>query len=224
MKLQVDFVSQQENNILNDCGPACLAMLTGAPIEKVYQVAGLDPGRMMHMQLLLNTLRAFRIPREHVRPLHLPDARRWLANGNPIVALINYGRLPRPLRATDYAGNHYVVIVGYEPGGAFFVHDPLWPGEAGAFRRWPDVALGEAWANPIDALPFQGIVVQRPFPVLEANTSDVLPFVVDAAGQQATVYLHQLLHAMGIEPGPLEERMGHALAWVTVQKASARNH
>jgi hypothetical protein len=33
------------------------------------------------------------------------------------------------------------------------------------------------------------------------------------------VYLHQLLAAMGIEPGPLDERVGHALAWVTVRRA-----
>ena len=223
MKLNIDFVSQQqgpgERPILNDCGPACLAALTSLPLEKIYQAASLKPGDMMHMSQMLDTLTALRVPREHIRPLHLPDARRWLANGNPIVALVNYGRLPRQLRATDYAGNHYVILTGYEPDGSFWVHDPLWPGEAGAYRRWPDAQLGEAWANPIKAGGLQGIVVQRPFPVLEATTADVLPLVVDESNRQATVYLHQLLAAMGIEPGPLDERVGHALAWVTVRRA-----
>ncbi|MCB0043824.1 MAG: C39 family peptidase [Caldilineaceae bacterium] len=227
MKLNVNFVSQQqgpgERQIANDCGPACLSAITGAPIEKIYQVSGLEPGKTMHMQLMLNTLRAFRIPREHIRPLHLPDARRWLANGNPIVALINYGRLPRSIRATDYAGNHFVILVGYEPDGAFWVHDPLWPGQEDAYRRWTDAQLGEAWANPIEAGGLQGIVIQRPFPVLEATTADVLPLVVDVAGQQATVYLHQLLGAMEIEPGPLAERQGHALARIQVWKAATKN-
>ena len=226
MKLNVDFVSQQqepgERQIKNDCGPACLSALTGMPLEKIYQVAGLKPGDMMHMQTMLDTLTALRVKREHIRPLHLPDARRWLANGNPIVALVNYGRLPHDLRATDYAGNHYVILVGYEPDGSFWVHDPLWPGGVGAYRRWPDAALGEAWANPIKAGALQGIVVQRPFPVLEATTADVLPLVVDESNRQATVYLHQLLAAMGIEPGPMAERVDHALAWVTVRRAAEK--
>ena len=140
---------------------------------------------MMHMTQMLDTLTALRVPREHVRPLHLPDARRWLANGNPVVALINYGRLPRSIRATDYAGNHYVILVGYEPDGAFWVHDPLWPGQEGAYQRWTDAQLGEAWADPIAAMPLQGIVVQRRFRS-RATTADV-PLVVDVAGQQAAV-------------------------------------
>jgi len=226
MKLNVDFVSQQqepgERQIKNDCGPACLSALTGMPLEKIYQVAGLKPGDMMHMQTMLDTLTALRVKREHIRPLHLPDARRWLANGNPIVALVNYGRLPHDLRATDYAGNHYVILVGYEPDGSFWVHDPLWPGGVGAYRRWPDAALGEAWVNPIKAGGLQGIVIQRPFPVLEATTADVLPLVVDESNRQATVYLHQLLAAMGIEPGPMAERVDHALAWVTVRRAAEK--
>lgn len=205
---------------MNDCGPACVAMLTGAPIAKIYQVSGLASGQMMHMQTMLSLLRAFRVPREHVRPLHLPDARRWLANGNPIVALINYGRLPRQLRATDYDKNHYVVLVGYEPSGSFLVHDPLWPDQQGAFRRWPDVALGEAWANPIEALPLQGIVAQRPFPVLEVSASDVRPLVVDAAEARAAALLEQLLVAMGIEPGPLAERVERALARVAAWQSA----
>lgn len=224
MKLDVDFVSQQQEPgqrpILNDCGPACVSAVTGLPIEKIYQAASLKPGDMMHMSQMLDALAALRVPREHVRPLHLPDARRWLANGNPIIALIGYGRLPRELRAADYAGNHYVILTGYEPDGSFWVHDPLWPGGVGAYRRWPDAALGEAWANPARAMPLQGIVIQRPFPVLEATTADVLPLVVDAAGQQATVYLHQLLAAMEIEPGPLAERVDHALARISVWRAA----
>ncbi len=224
MKLDVKFVSQQqepgERNILNDCGPACLSALTGMPLEKIYQVAGLKPGKPMHMQTMLDTLTALRVKREHIRPLHLPDARRWLANGNPIIALINYGRLPHELRATDYAGNHYVILVGYEPGGSFWVHDPLWQGGAGAYRRWTDASLGEAWANPIKAGPLQGIVVQRPFPVLEVDAADVLPLVVDAAEGQARNYLQQLLGAMAIEPGPLAERVDHALARVAVWRAA----
>lgn len=225
MKLNIPIVSQQqkpgERQITNDCGPACLSALTGMPLEKIYQVASLKPGDMMHMSQMLDTLIALRVPREHIRPLHLPDARRWLANGNPIIALIGYGRLPHELRATDYTGNHYVILTGYEPDGSFWVHDPLWPGGAGAYRRWPDTALGEAWANPIKAGPLQGIVAQRPFPVLEADAADMLPLVVDESNRQAAVYLHQLLAAMGIEPGPIGERVGHALARVQMWRASS---
>lgn len=220
MKLEIDFVSQHGNAYRNDCGPACLSALTGRPLEKIYQAAKLKPGDMMHMSQMLDTLMALRVPREHIRPLHLPDARRWLANGNPIIALINYGRLPRQLRATDYDKNHYVVLVGYEPDGSFLVHDPLWPDQQGAFRRWPDVALGEAWTNPIEALPLQGIVVQRPFPVLEATVADVLPLVADAAEGQALNHLQRLLDAMGIEPGPMAERVDRAMARVVMWQSA----
>lgn len=224
MKLDVNFVSQQqepgERPILNDCGPACLSALTGLPLEKIYQAAKLKPGDMMHMTQMLDTLTALRVKREHIRPLHLPDARRWLANGNPIIALINYGRLPHELRATDYAGNHYVILTGYEPDGSFWVHDPLWQGGAGAYRRWPDTVLGEAWANPIKAGPLQGIVVYgaagRPFSVLEATTADMLPLVVDEAEGQARNHLQQLLDAMAIEPGPLAQRVDQALARIAM--------
>lgn len=99
-----------------------------------------------------------------------------------------------------------------------WVHDPLWQGGAGAYRRWPDTALGEAWANPIKAGPMQGIVVYgaagRPFPVLEADAADMLPLVVDAAEGQARNHLQQLLDAMGIEPGPLAQRVDQALSQI----------
>lgn len=220
MKLLIDFQTQQGNAVRNDCGFACVAMAAGVPLAMVLERIPPAP-QGMYILDVMDGLRLLGVANEYVHPLHLPDARRWLANGNPIVALVGYGRLPQQLRATAYSGNHYVVIVGYEPDGGFLVHDPLWPDERGAFRIWPDAVLGEAWANPVNALPLQGVVVKNVFEVAEVAMGDVLPLVRDEAARNAVAYLEQLLGAMDVRPGPLAERVEHALAWVEMKKGRA---
>jgi hypothetical protein len=221
MKLQIPFVTQQQNRHRNDCGAACVAMLCGVTIERVLAVAKQPQDAPMHLSGIMTALAAYRAPREYVEAVTLPAVRRWLANGNPVIALVGYGRLPAAQRAIDYHRNHYVVIVGYLPDGSFLIHDPLWPDERGAYRVWSEAELGDAWGNPVYAKPWQGIAIRRPYTILEATASDVLPLVVEVAEQRAGVYLDKLLNAMDIAPGRLEERVGHALARIVVWRAAA---
>ena len=219
MKLDINFISQQGNSYRNDCGPACVAMVTGAPISKVLAAANHPLNKQMHIQDIMRALLGFRLKREFVRPLHLPDARRWLANGNPIVALIGYGRLPAAERARDYDGNHYVLVVGYTADGGFFVHDPLWPDQAGAYRRWEDAVLGEAWANPVEALPLQGVVVQQPFAIAQPEMGELGLAVTTALNHGVAMgYLEQIYQALDVAPGRLDGRQANALTKIAQLK------
>ncbi len=166
MKLQIDFVSQQGNQHRNDCGAACVAMLTGSSIDDVLLVANQPPNKPLHVRDIMAVLRAYRLPSEYVRPLHLPDLRGWLDNGNPVIALVGYGELPPDQRATDFDGAHWVLVVGHQEE-TYLVHDPLWPGQAGAYRCWKESVLGAAMLWPGNNMPLQGVVVKRPFVVTE---------------------------------------------------------
>lgn len=77
MKLEIDFVTQQGNRHLNDCGAACVAMVTHSTIDDVLLVANRPKDAPLHLGTIMTVLRAYRLPHEHVRPLHLPDARCW---------------------------------------------------------------------------------------------------------------------------------------------------
>lgn len=229
MKLQINFVSQQNNTIRNDCGAAAVAMCAsnaGAAVttDDVLRAIEQPKDKALHFQDMYQALRAFGLRFEYVRPLHLPDLRRWLANGNPVIALVGYGQLPPEHKAQrNFDGAHFVLVVGYTPD-AFLVHDPLWPDARGAYREWSVEVMGTAllrpgWGNQ----PLQGIVVQRPFPIIEPEMAE-LGLAVSAAlsSAVATSYLEKLLDAMAIEPGPLDERVGHALARITVWQAAGR--
>lgn len=45
MRLDIPFVSQHGNSYRNDCGPAVVSMVTGAPIGKVLAYAELEARR-----------------------------------------------------------------------------------------------------------------------------------------------------------------------------------
>lgn len=223
MKLQIDFVTQQNNNIANDCGAACVAMLVGASIEKVLAAINHQPGKPLHVAQLIQALAAYRLPHDHTTLLHLPLIRESLARGWPVIALVNYGALADGLKAADYNGNHFVVVTGFLRD-AFLVHDPLWPDQRGAWVRWPEQQFGAALATPRNARGMQGIIVRSERAIEQPDMGE-LGLVVSTALQNGTVagYLEQLYQAMEIAPGPLAERQGHALARVQVWKAATKN-
>lgn len=218
MKLKIDFVSQQGNAARNDCGAACVAMLAGVGVDDVLLVANRPVNEPLHMTTLFAVLRAYGLPHVHTRPLALPNLREALVQGWAVIVLVNYGRLPAELKATDYNANHYVLVVGFEPG-MFLVHDPLWAGQAGAYRAWPEAVLGEAMLHPLLAMAMQGIVVRKPWPIVEPEMGELGLVVSEVLRERTAVaYLNQILGAMGFGEGPLAERVGHALAWVVARK------
>lgn len=221
MKLDIAFVTQQNNQHRNDCGAACVSMLVSKPIEAVLADIKQPKDEELHMEDILTSMRMAHLPHEHARPLHLPLLRQSLVQGWPSIVLVNYGRLPKALKAADYNKNHFVVVTGFTPEG-FLVHDPLWPDAHGAWQAWPDSVLGEAMAMVSRAMPMQGVIVKRPFPVLEVNMGDVTPLVTDAVENTATAYLEQIYVVMGITDGNREQRQGKALATIARWRAGVR--
>lgn len=214
MKLKIDFLTQTGNSITNDCGPAVIAMIAGVTIQKALTVTG-KAGQQLHIADIMTALRAYRIDHEHKCPITLADARALLALGHPIIALVGYGNLPTHLKADTYNGNHYVILSGYTAAG-FYVHDPLQPQ---GYALWPDEALGYAWSHPVNAMPLQGIVVRQTREIIEPSMDELGTAVAIAMNETAARHhLEKLLAAMGIGPGPLEERVGHALAWIALRK------
>lgn len=215
MKLEIDFVSQQGNATRNDCGAACVAMCAGVPVDKVLRAIDHPKDKPLAFGDIGRALVAYRLQHEYIRPLHLPDMRRWLTAGHPIIALVGYGELPPSQRAVQsFDGAHFVVVAGFTVDG-FLVHDPLWPDERGAYRLWSLETMGAALARPgWGNMPMQGMVVQRAYEIVQPEMGE-LGLAISAAMRETAArhYLEQILGAMGIaESETLPARVGHALA------------
>lgn len=224
MKLQIPFVSQQNNTARNDCGAACVAMCAGVSTNQVLAAIDQPDNQPLHIQAVAAALRHYGLPNDHVRPLALPTLRELLANGWPVIALVRYGRLPNALKADkDFDDNHFVVVTGFTVD-SFFVHDPLWPtAELGAHIEWPDVVMGEA-LRFVAALPMQGVVVQQVRPILEPELSE-LGQALTAVRARATAvhYLETLYEALGVPPAPPDTRQGLALAAIVRLKREIKS-
>lgn len=212
MKLDIPFTTQQGNAIRNDCGPACLSMLTGATIMQVITAVSHPPGRMMHVSDIIDALAAYRLPRQHTTALTAELLRESLAQGFPVIALVNYGALPDDLKATDYDDNHFVIVSGFTVD-AFLVHDPLWPGESGAWVEWPEFATLEALRTVRDARPMQGVIVRQERQIFATEAAEFGRVVSESLTNQVLLgYLSDIYRTLGIVAGPVSARQGHALA------------
>ncbi|MCA9366847.1 C39 family peptidase [Candidatus Kaiserbacteria bacterium] len=209
MKLNLPHVTQQNNAIRNDCGPACVAMLTERTIDDVLAVTG-KRDQQLHMSDIMQALRHYGVDNEHHRPIHLPDARSWLSLGYPIIALVGYGRLPADLKGDPkYNGNHYVLLTGFTIDG-FLIHDPLQPQ---GWVLWSDSALVDVWSYPTKAMPLQGIVVTVQREIVEPEMAEFGIAVNDGINTSiARHYLDALHLVLGVKGDTLAERQGHALA------------
>lgn len=180
-------------------------MLAGVSVDDVLAVINQKKDKPLDFFAMYAGLRAYGLPFEYVRPLHLPHIRQQLAEGKPVIALVGYGNLaPSEKAIVGFNGSHWVVVVGFD-GDGFLVHDPLWPGNEGAYRRWGIATLGAALAQPGGgSMPMQGIVVQK-----------VFDEVGQAIGSVEELYLWQLYEAMGVTGDSREDMQGRALALVT---------
>lgn len=155
--LQVPYVSQVDGPTAgghrNDCGPACVAMLLGSAvtIADVYAAIGSlggDPyinggqlarGAAYHGLILTAT------------HLSIQGLRAAWYQGHPYIALINYGCLSRVgLTESVFQGPHFVVVLGSEGVDAeekVVVHDPLYRGQGGAYKRYPARDFWRAWTT-----------------------------------------------------------------------------
>lgn len=166
--LSVPYRSQHDADARNfraDCGPAVAAMLIEYLTTKVVRIdalaaktelaQGVDGVSLRTLTDLLATygIRAWR------RQLTLSDIRREVAAGNPVIALIAYGKIPNRLD-TKYTAGHFVIVTDVTDT-AFIVNDPDWWGtrreEGKGFRISYDAMMAACTHSPA---PFWHVVVE----------------------------------------------------------------
>lgn len=156
----------------SNCGPAAIGMVLAgygrtAPTDELRGLVNdaqgtwevFDSGTAIEVLAL--------IARRHgLQPLDLtagPGLRRWtiedvrrhLQAGRPVIPQVRYRGLPG--RQEDpYAGDHYIVLIGYA-GDEVVYHDPILSPISGPSRRMSVAQLMEAWGR--GDLPFAGLAV-----------------------------------------------------------------
>lgn len=127
----------------NDCGQACAAMILEhlTPYRKDVNRISVEirqtNNRNLGVRAFQQYLRRHGLWIRHYsqwskdkegnpKPLTFDRIKAGIDQGNPVVALVWYGKLPADVRwhGTDFKAWHYVVISGYSDKSIFF-HDPL---------------------------------------------------------------------------------------------------
>jgi len=139
MRLSIPHVTQTGNAARNDCGPAVVAMLAGSTVEEAITACRVPANQSAHVGDIMRGLKYFGIQSKYDR-LHVAQIRGYLADGYPVICLIDYGRVPDSLRRSQYKGAHFVLACGYD-AGSILVHDPLGSAETGAYIPYQDVLL-----------------------------------------------------------------------------------
>lgn len=141
----------------NDCGPACVSMMlaaTGveATPNELYARTGVVKDTGLSTVVLREVSQQYGLVLERydysMMANPLDDMRMWLDQGKPALILLDYGPIVRAgLHETPIVGGHFINIVGYDDSN-LYVHDPYWKGEGGAFLRWRNEVVLEAWFKP----------------------------------------------------------------------------
>lgn len=187
--LQVPYISQVDGPTAgahrNDCGPACVAMLLqgaghAVTIANVYAaICSLGSDPYINGGQLARAAAFYRLV---LTPTHttIQGLRAAWWQGHPYVALIKYGCLSSlGLTESAFQGPHFVVVLGSE-GDAderVVVHDPLYRGQGGAYKRYPARDFWRAWTteslvgNPVSwglladhVYPGTGVPIPNPRP------------------------------------------------------------
>jgi hypothetical protein len=164
MKLNISFQSQTGNQFKRDCGPAVLGCLVNQPVADVLSRTGLQANEEFSFQSFYYGLRYYGLPFVYHNDLSAELLRQALAAGNPVIVLLNYGRLAKDLQATAYNGRHWTLVTGYNlKRRLFYVHDPLRTAEEGP-QEWPEAELIAAMGDVRHGnLPNQGLIIKRTF-------------------------------------------------------------
>lgn len=208
VKLDIGYRSQLTNRISNDCGAAVVAALGDTSIEAALDGSGQERGKPLHFKHMYQALRSLSISYDYHRMWSIYDIVEAIRAGKPSILLVGYRHVSLEMRHDkQFDGSHFVVAVGYdEENKLIFVHDPLWPGEAGAYRPWPEDVVIKAMSDPgWGNQPNQAILINRVYPFIE----DMAPIVVTVEEleediDRLTLDLHALYHELGIdatEPG-----------------------
>lgn len=160
MKLAIPYINQANSDadeLLNDCGIACVAMMANAKglAVTVDEMVTENPGEpiipdtdgLVSVETIRLLCGAYGLPARRLADLAVGDLMEYLMGGRPAILLVDYGVM-NDLGLARKAGafGHFVLVVGYDDTG-FFVHDPYWLGEDGANRHWTDEELEQVWCG-----------------------------------------------------------------------------
>jgi hypothetical protein len=200
--LSVPYKSQNDADATfkrSDCGPCCIAMILAAmgqnvTTNQVTAASGIVGDSGLRLDQMVTTAAAFGLSLFFQSGLGLDDLKRFIDNGQPPIALINYGNIPDRFDQ-HYTGGHFVLVVGYDDdSGRVFINDPDYPpGSMGYQRPYSFPVFSGAWGgfepnvNPNFCLvipqppkPIPGTATAAPQPVQPAAAGDV--WVVAPAG------------------------------------------
>lgn len=189
--LDIDHVTQRENRLLKDCGPACVAMLAGIDLRKALDQSGQQDNKAFYFRHLTKALGANKISTSGPVNLNVDSVRKHIRDKKPAILLINYDKMPpstlqltrRRTKVTrggkkvdgwNTEFDHFVVVVGADDGGLYF-HDPLglpWSRKSGGgFFTYLTNAEMDAvmstmsWGNR----PNRGLLIEKEYDLLLAD-------------------------------------------------------
>lgn len=120
----ITHVTQNNNGIANDCGPAVLCMAVNAHLGTKYTIPQVDqdvqnaPNGLTAVQRLIDALRKYGVPTLDA----VYRDPQWCKS------MLNAGHILIPLTkrsTTGYIGNHYMLLHGRVEIGLVSVYDPM---------------------------------------------------------------------------------------------------
>ena len=160
--LRAPYFSQFDGTIWaeSNCGPTSLSMGLGAlgvqtdqiRLRKLanQQMGFSDPNSGTTWEALAYAARQSGVSTEGLyngnsyRIWSVGDLKAELSGGHPVLLLVRYWSLPDHT-GSSYAGDHYIVALGYDGQGNIVYDDPA--SQNGAYRAITPDALTHAWSN-----------------------------------------------------------------------------
>jgi len=158
--LPVPYVNQTDSEadeLLNDCGIACVAMMAGANGQSVTvdEMVLEDPGEPIipdsDALISVETIRllagAYQMPSATKTDIAQSELVNFIAEGRLPILLVDYGVMADlDLTWKQARFGHFVLAVGYDSGGLIY-HDPYFEEEDGGFRYMTWAQLEAVWAS-----------------------------------------------------------------------------
>lgn len=147
-----------------DCGPACVAMLVEwkggtITVDGITALTGTGPTDSIE---LTRAALVHGISLMRVNNAILSGIEAQIDSGKPVVALVRYADFGKFRQDTQYAGLHWVVVVGYDSEN-IYIHDPNHWGarrNEGKAKAIPRAMFDFAWGDTMpEAINRQMLVV-----------------------------------------------------------------
>lgn len=162
--LSAPYYSQFDGSVYaeSNCGPTALSMALGALGVNVDQLTlrndadvqmgsnspynGTTWEALAYAAKVNGVSNAGLYNGQSYRTWSVNDLRAELSKGRPVILLVRYWDLPGHSNSS-YAGDHYVVALGFDSNGNLVYNDPAYYTNAGAGQKMTPAQLNQAWTN-----------------------------------------------------------------------------